>query len=191
MTYDEQLLVTLLDKGLLALLLGLLGIFAARSLEKLKGSLSWGAELMKQRLALARSLVPEVNAAKDAYLQMVLHVASCGGVFKKEYDEIVERAQKLPHLIDEARLLLSKATVKALEALHQEFVIRAPNRGWDWSPQYVVIEERGNVLKVREDDEINEIVQAETKRFMGLMNTVFACLSEDVQRDPSAAGRLD
>jgi hypothetical protein len=106
-----ELTLIVVDKGLLALLLLLAGAITSRSLERLKSSLSWGAEVLKQKLLIAKDAVAALEEVSDAHLQLTGSIATFGALTKEIYDRFHKACRRLEVSGKEARLLLSQSTV--------------------------------------------------------------------------------
>jgi hypothetical protein len=105
----------LLDKGLLAILVAAFTFFFSRSVERLKASLSWGAELLKQRMDAAKQVLHE---ARDLQRD---HLAVLGGL-------LIERTGKPPTVLFEhfekiedskTKLIMLRVEESAISALDQ------------------------------------------------------------------------
>lgn len=71
MSFEQSVSLVLVDKGLLALLLALAAWLFARSLERLKFSLSFGAEVLKQRLDVAKRALTALTQLEHAHLNAI------------------------------------------------------------------------------------------------------------------------
>ena len=109
-----SLITVVVDKGLFALLLLLAGWVASRSLERLKSSLAWGAEVLKQKLLLAKDALAAIREMSDAHLQFVGSVA-IGALRPETQDRFFKACRRIEEVGQDARLLLSQSTVEAIE----------------------------------------------------------------------------
>lgn len=59
--HQWDLIKLVVDKGLLAMVVGLFSWFLARSLERLKASIAWSGELQKQRMDVSKRLLKKIG----------------------------------------------------------------------------------------------------------------------------------
>ena len=112
--FQQDLTKIALDKGLLALVVLIAGAVFSRSLERLKSSLSWGAEVLKQKLSMARELMTQMRTLEHLHLQAIGHYCISGGLSKEGFESFMQATTKLQSSTEEARLLFSPATVSAI-----------------------------------------------------------------------------
>jgi len=101
------------DKCLFAGLLILAGYLANKALERFKDSLAWGAEILRQKLSIAKDALAALSETADAHLQF------CGGMFlgvvsQQVSDCFLKSIRRLEEISQEARLLLAPGTVDAI-----------------------------------------------------------------------------
>jgi hypothetical protein len=117
---SEKVFEIVLDKGLLALLILLAGAVFSRSLERLKSSLSWGAEVLKAKLALSRQVMTALRQLDDDHLQIAGFIAMAGELRQDIYEKFTASLKALEILTSECRLVFSTSTVDAIEAVRGE-----------------------------------------------------------------------
>lgn len=118
LTYEQELWKIAFDKGLLALVVVIAGFLLNRSLEKLKSSLSWGAEVLKAKMNEAKAVMTELTELTDAHLQFASTVIAFGTV-PSDYAERFEKAVKaLEHRQTQIRLVFEDETLKAISDVH-------------------------------------------------------------------------
>lgn len=71
MDKNFEILKIVIDKGLLAIVVAAFAWILARSMERLKASLSWSGELLKQRMDAAKRILREMQELKQIYLQVL------------------------------------------------------------------------------------------------------------------------
>lgn len=112
-TFQLDVAKILIDKGVLGLVFLLLGAWLSHNLERLKASLSWGNELLKQRMTVGKSLLVDFKVMKSIHLNSVLpHAYNRQIANATEY--FARRDLFLDHL-EEARLVFPGAAVLELE----------------------------------------------------------------------------
>jgi hypothetical protein len=112
------LINTIVDKGLLALLLLLAGYVTTRSIGHLKSSLAWGAEVLRQKLLQAKGVIALLSDLPDAHLQIINNLMLSSSN-RQHIEEYLKLRLKVEKVSDDARLLFSATTVRAiLEARH-------------------------------------------------------------------------
>lgn len=112
-TILEGLILMAVDKVLFAGLLILAGYLANKALERFKDSLAWGAEILRQKLSIAKEALPALSETADAHLQF------CGGIFlgtvsQQVSERFLKSIRRLEEIGQEARLLLAPSTVDAI-----------------------------------------------------------------------------
>jgi hypothetical protein len=91
------LINTIVDKGLLALLLLLAGYVTTRSIGHLKSSLAWGAEVLRQKLLQAKGVIALLSDLPDAHLQIInnLMLSSSNRQHIEEYLKLRLKVEKV------------------------------------------------------------------------------------------------
>lgn len=120
----DLLIVTLVDKFLLALLLLGVAAYLARALERFKSSLSWGAELLKARLEASKNIMLALSDLQSAHDLIINNIAigntpneeSCGSLLN---DPVLE----LDARIRDASLLFKPQTIKKCGTARQSFFL--------------------------------------------------------------------
>ena len=118
-TIWEGLILMAIDKCLLAGLLILAGYLANKALERFKDSLAWGAEVLTQKLSIAKDALAALSETADAHLQF------CGGMFlgavsQQVRDRFLRSIRRLEEISQQARLLLVPGTVDAIYVARSE-----------------------------------------------------------------------
>lgn len=113
--FQKRLIEIALDKLLFAAIVAALVAFLARSLERLKTSLAWDSELLKERLASAKALMNGLRGVQEAHQEAVFHAFYAAGPPRVSLEGINEAVGHLDVAIGEARLVLSEDTIKVVE----------------------------------------------------------------------------
>jgi len=116
--WSQQLWLTLLDKGLLACIVVALAWFLNRSLERLKSSLSWRNEILKERLDKAKAVLLKFNNMEDAYRKLSGQIELGLPVDKDTYEDFMRSKKALFDIRREAGLVLSPGTIEQVMAVN-------------------------------------------------------------------------
>jgi hypothetical protein len=149
--FQQEIAITVLDKGLLALVLAIAGWWLNRSLELLKSSLSWSEGVLKEKLTVASKIMTGLNDLTSQHLNLLAAYCHDGAAKAEDVIALKESADKVDAACDEARLLFSPHTVSAVKQarelalsvilkrpswLKQVTVTTKPGQAHDCGPDY-------------------------------------------------------
>jgi hypothetical protein len=119
--FTHELIKIVLDKGLLALVIAIAVAALNRSVEKLKSSLSWNTELLKQKLAVAGEVVAALHELNNQHEQTLGRYCMQGSA--NIVQDFVPALENVRANSERARLLCPPSTIEAIQQA-REFAMR-------------------------------------------------------------------
>lgn len=123
MTFDEKLVLTIVDKGLLAAFLAVFGLWLNARLEKYRSQLSFKQEFAKKQVEAAGQVWGATNRVEAAYLKLLSKTVD---LFYREYNAAGARflQPEPPRTIEAALNILGAAKLPVLDGDAEGRIIR-------------------------------------------------------------------
>ena len=119
--FSNQPWLTILDKGLLVIVLAGFAWWLERSLERLKSSLSWRNELLKERVSQAKTVLTCLNSLEAAHDTMSARIKARLPLDKfaeEDWENFMTAKRQLIDAQKNARLFLLPVTIRLIEAVN-------------------------------------------------------------------------
>jgi hypothetical protein len=174
--FQRDVFKTVLDKGLLAALILVAGFLLNKSIERLKSSLAWGAELLRQRMALATKLFGEIRELSDLHALNTGVRLVHGDVPQGQMHEFFAVLKRVEASLAECRLLFPISTVEAINKA------RGISVNWltDWPAGKLgsMEEVGGEVVRTSPDASVQKWLEAERKLLNSAIDEARAAVQE-------------